>query len=279
MSDLKNNSIVIVIVLYKTNLENCSSYNTFCKSNRYLSIEWKLVLFNNSNDCNIKSDIATKVVNSSNNEMLNGAYNYALKYATDNNSRWLLLMDQDTEITDDYFIKLSEILKNQELEENTVAIIPSLKVSYKTISPHRISFFNSFRSSISNTGYITGHITAFNSLSLIEVKFLNSLGGFSSSFPLDMLDYWLFLQIFKQKKKIYLLDTVVNHSLSITDFEKNMTIERYKQLLSSEYLYILEFNLIHRLAYKTKLIYRSLKQFMIFSNKNFAKITFQNIFK
>jgi GT2 family glycosyltransferase len=236
-------------------------------------------LFNNSNKNFIESDVATKIVNSSTNVKLNGAYNYTLIHANKNNKSWILLLDQDTEITSDYFIKLSEVLGENKIEENTVAIIPSLSDNFNTLSPHKIVFFNSYRIFITKSGYLNGHITAFNSMSLIKVDFLNEISGFTSFFPLDMLDYWLYHQIYKHKKRVYLLDTVLNHSLSITDFNKNMQLERYNQLLQSENKYFSEFNFPHRLVYKTKLIYRTIKQLIFVSDKNFAKSTLKNIFK
>ncbi|NDP19743.1 MAG: glycosyltransferase [Paludibacter sp.] len=279
MEKTKLNSLAIVIVLYNTNLDNCISYKTLSDSIKNTHLNWDLILFNNSPDFHIVSDVAKIVINSPKNEMLSGAYNFAYRFAIENNRSWLLLLDQDTEITIDYFNNLSNVLNNGILPIETVAVIPFLKENNKIISPHRISFFNLVRSPIVNPGILGGHITAFNSLSLINVDFLKTIGGFSSNYRLDMLDYWMYLKIYKLKKQIYLMDTCVKHSLSLNNFENSMSIERYKQLLLSENKYISEFNFPHMLFYKTRLVFRSIKQFLVYSNKKYSKITFINIFK
>jgi len=279
MSSSKSNSIVIVLVLYNTILDNCISYKTLCNSIKGCSVNWNLILYNNSSEIKIQSKIATKIINATKNEKLSKAYNYALNYAIENDIEWLLLLDQDTEIEKDYFVKLSGYFDLCNEEDNIVAVIPFLKDNSRVISPHKNSFFNCFRLAISEPGVQTGFITALNSLSLLKVNFINSIGGFSEEFPLDMLDYWYFFKIFKYKKNVFLLDTYINHSLSLTDMERNMSIERYSILLKSEGKYINEFNKITQFLYRVRLIFRTIKQFIGYKNKKFSLITFKHIIK
>lgn len=276
----KSDSVVIVLVLYNTYLEDCLSYNTFCKSISKCSLNWNLIIYNNSSEITIQSKIATKIINASKNEKISKAYNFALNYALKNKAEWLLLLDQDTEIEDDYFVKLSHYFNsNNEVNNNVVAIIPFLSDNFKVISPHKNSFFNCIRTEITKPGLQFDFITALNSLSMLKVDFINSIGGFSEEFPLDMLDYWYYLKIFKNNKQIYLLDTLIKHNLSIFDMEKNMSIDRYSTLLKSEKKFINELNIISQFLYKFRLIYRTIKQFILYKNKRFSLITFQHIFK
>lgn len=270
--------ILIVIVLYNTELKDSTTYNSLKKSLKFCSLTWELLIFNNSKEYKIISDIASEIVNSEQNCMLAGAYNYALEFAKSKNIEWLLLLDQDSEITDEYFIKLSETLSNKQITENTVSIIPFLIENVRIISPHKNIFFQLIRSPINYTGLLKGHITALNSLTLLRVEFISQIGGFSYKFPLDMLDYWIYYQIYKKNKLVYLLDLKVQHHLSVNNFEKNMTVERYQQIIFSEKQFIKEFGILEQFAYKCKLFFRTLKQFLFLRDKRYSKITFRSIF-
>ena len=123
-------------------------------------------------------------------------------------------------------------------------------------------------------------ITAINSMSLMNVGFFDSIGGFSSKYELDMLDRWSYNQIMKHNGLVYVLDVYSNHELSFLDFEKNVTPARYSDFMKMENRFSTdEMDLFYLVFYKTKLFLKGLKQFVNYKNKEYSRITFSYIFK
>ena len=208
----ENEIITIVLVLYKTAAADCLSYKTLVKQLASSTISYQLIFYNNSPEITLGANPDYTVVNSEVNSKFYGAYNFALHYALEHNSKWLLLLDQDTEITAEYIQKL-ELFLHSHYRSNTVAVVPVLTEGTKILSPKRISSCGWWQYRISGTGYQSGRIIAFNSLTLISVEFMHSLGGFSDKYPLDMLDHWYYNQIFKHNKTVFILDTQIRQRL------------------------------------------------------------------
>lgn len=276
MNSTDKNTFLTVIVLHETSLDRCLTYNTLLLLEK-IKFTSDLIIYNNSHEIIIPQSKNHIVINAETNEMLSGAYNFALNHANKNNYDWLLLLDQDTELTDDYFEKLYRFLSDNQ-DKNIVAAVPFLRNKSKIISPNKL-YFNFLRKNTVKYGINSGHIVALNSLSLLRTDFMNAIGGFSSEFPLDMLDYWYYLQFYKHKKKIYVLDTALKHNLSIYNYDENITEERYAQLLNAERKYINEFGKTELIIYKFHLVFRFLKQIITIKNKRFAYRTIKSILK
>lgn len=273
MKQLKNN-ILVVIVLYKIELYESITYNSFIKSVVDLNLNYEILIFNNSSDVIIKNDFNHVIVNSTINERLSGAYNYALNYATEQHKDWLLLLDQDTIITRDYFVKLQNFFQESHAED-IVAVVPFLREKNRVLSPQKINFFGWWQHKILNSGYQKGRVSAFNSLSLLKVEFLNSIGGFNEEYPLDMLDHWYYLQIYKLKKIVYVLNTYIEHELSVSNYESKVSLERHFGLLKAEKSFTKELGKSHYFTYKIRLIFRLFRQTLFFKDKRYAKLIFQ----
>lgn len=270
--------IVVVIVLYKTLVEDSISYLNYCKYKHLLKCDQQLIIFNNSPEITVENKGKAIIVNSTENKHLNIAYNFALKTANESHANWVLLLDSDSQLTEEYFIELSQSL-NSNIDRDIVSIIPSLTQNNKTISPHSNQLLYLNCKPIGVTGVIRTKATAFNSLSLLRVSFLNDIQGFSSKYPLDMLDYWVYYQVFKRKKSILLLDAKIEHDLSVLNFEEKMTEARYKNLILAEKIFFRELPFSYQLAYRIKLLMRAAKQYVFFKNKTFSKITINHLIK
>lgn len=272
-----NNSVQIVIVLYKCSLIDSISFKSFLQQKKDITFDFELLIFNNDPELQIE-DENFFVFNSPENVKVAGAYNFALKKAIESGKEWLLLLDQDTEIPEDYFFKLQEFLK-QGYKDNLAAIVPVLKSGNKILSPKKVSPFLRIETNIMTKRYYD-RLTAINSLSLIKVDFLKSLGGFKNEYQLDMLDRWLYRKIMNKSKLVYVLDASSQHNLSFLNFEKNVTPERYAEFIKIENKFISEeFNIIYFMYYKMKLFIKSILQLVRYKNKTYSMITFSYIFK
>lgn len=278
MGTIQPEKVVAIIVLYNKTLQQSASYKAFQRIHSSNQPCPSLILFNNSKHINIESCISVKTINAQKNQMLAGAYNYALQYANSNNFEWLMLIDDDTDLSAEYFQKLFQLHLDDQQLLNIAAIVPTLKFSGKNISPHTMHVLNMKRKSVLEPGLIHGNVTAFNSLSVLSLKHLNSLGGFPVEFPLDMLDYYLYNKFHETNLKVFLLDCKVNHRLSVKNFEEEMSIDRYRNLVKAELSFYSNFSFHFRLAFRVRLIYRTIKQFLFFKSKKFARITLRAAF-
>lgn len=273
-----NNSIEIVIVLYQCSLDKSVTFLTLKEQLKSISVDFELIIFNN--DINQKTENEEYlVVNSEENQKIAGAYNFALERAIKKGMKWILLLDQDTVIPDNYFKELDKLFSGNYCSD-LVAIVPILELNGRVLSPKRISSKMRFEHDINKTGYTKERLNAFNSLSLFDVQFIKSVGGFNKNYPLDMHDHWCYNQVYKHQKSVYILDVTSEHESSFIDFERNVSIPRYKEFLRTEDRFIRnELGIFVYLFYKMKILLRSVKQFINYKNKKYSLVTFLSVFK
>jgi GT2 family glycosyltransferase len=276
----KTNPILAVLVVYNIKIDDSIAYQTFIKYKEHCKQPISLFVVDNSETVSAPQEGNKDIflyVHLANKEMLSGAYNAALKVANSHKYNWLLLLDQDTLLSAEYFIKLNDFFENVNDLQDITAIVPFLKQSNKIISPHRLHKNIWFDKKISTYGIQYGHIIAFNSMSLLRTDFLNSVNGFSPKFPLDMLDHWLYLQMFRQKKQVYILNTEIEHQLSVSSYSDSVSIARHRMILDAEKNITKELGLFYYLSYKFRLSFRMFKQFFCIKNKSYALLDFKTL--
>lgn len=275
--------LYFVIVLYKTSLEDSKTISTL---NTVLSNNINLMVYDNSpirqyqDDCFVHKKFNIKYHHNANNSGLSHAYNYALNNAVVNHNSWLLLLDQDTSFSKSYIDELLSLEVNDLMEE-VVCIMPKVISSDNNviISPSKMSLGGICRPISIKPGITNSLITGINSGTILKVSFMNSLNGFSPNYSLDMLDHWYFREIMKNCKSIYLLKSVIHQNLSVFgDFENNVSLNRYQQLLAAESFFIKDEHIGSQLVFKIRLVLRSLKQ-LKYNNKDYYKSTIKAIFK
>ena len=273
-----SNKIMIVILLYKTQLDRSKTYQSFIIHSKKLKQQFELLIYNNSPEIHIEPSKSFTLFNADKNNMLTSAYNMALSLANKNGAEWLLLLDQDTELTSEYFELLSKFL-SENIDENIAAIVPFLEENNIQLSPHKLILFNNMAIKAQHAGIQNNKTTALNTLTLVRTDFMNRIGGFSSKFPLDMLDYWLYSKIQQNTQKVFVLNTRIKHNLTVSNFEKNMSLSRYDNLLKAEKELMYELGYLPSIFFRFKLALRFLKQFLLFKNKQFALLTLKSFFK
>jgi predicted glycosyltransferase involved in capsule biosynthesis len=276
---MSNHSIQIVLVLYRQKLENSLSYKTLCEFISILSCNYELLIYNNSSEICIEENPSYIVVNSKQNVMLAGAYNYALQRAITYNREWLLLLDQDTYLSKEYFEQINKAL----LYKNIVAIIPKLFSGQIHLSPK--SYYPLFGPwikmiNINKGGVIKNKtIQAFNTSALISVDTLRKIGGFPAHFPLDGLDTYVFYRFGKSKEQFYLMDVDLQHDLSVLDYQNKMTIQRYFSIIDSEYRFAKLLGVISIMLFKFRLVLRLLAQLLVKEKRLYISLTIKYLCK
>jgi GT2 family glycosyltransferase len=239
------NDLFWIIVLYNKNpiiptslkiLDNI--FNINCDSIHHILIYDNSVYpLKDIDDFFMSKNVVIEYIHNPLNPGLAKAYNHALQIANSIKKKWLVLLDQDSILDNNFLNNLNNSININFLNSNVVAIIPRVFDGSKLVSPSTIIldiFINKFK--FQGFGITEKNITAINSGSAISVEYLLSIGGFNNKIPLDILDHWLFYTIRKSKKEIYLNSNIIQHSLSVTNAP--MSIYRYRATLNAEkYLY------------------------------------------
>jgi GT2 family glycosyltransferase len=274
----------IIIVLYKQSLEECTAYQSLHGAlNGFNGLP--LMVYDNSPEASAvppssQELFETTYIHDLTNAGLSKAYNCALQAASQKGCEWLLLMDQDTIFTPEYVAELKG-LDNNELLRNVGAIVPKiLSVNLKQkISPSKSLLGGRFSQERIPSGRVSEPLSGINSGTLLNVKFLESINGFSTRYTLDMLDHWYFRKLGKAGKIIYVLQSVIYQELSVFgDFETTVSVARYAQLLDAELAYMNEESFVSKLVFRFRLFIRLCKQFA-FKNKAYRQLTFKKMFR
>lgn len=204
------------------------------------------------------------------------AYNYALKKAIELKKKWLVLLDQDSILESNFLEQLTNSIEKAEKDNSVVAIIPRVYHNKILVSPSKL-FFSVLNLPYKSSGdkVIDSKITAINSGSVLLIDFLISIGGFNEEFPLDILDHWLYYEIFQNKKNVFLTSSNIKHSLSVT--QAPITIDRYKSGLLGEKKLYCDIKR-KKINYSLLLIFRTCKQ-ILKGRFTLAKMTITFLYK
>lgn len=270
-----NTDLVIILVIYKKKFKEIPALSFIEDLHLKAELKLHLVIYDNSPEViNDASELPANIsyVHDKNNPGLAVAYNYGLDVCNKRKCEWLLLLDHDTELTEDYFAKVFELFRRNILTPEVVAIMPIVKANDITIAPVKRELIL-YHTPLNKTGLLTGNISGINSCTIIRVSFMNELGGFNLKFPLDYLDHWFFNEITKAAKYIYVLDTVIRQNLSIINAKIDPI--RYRSLLRARVLFYSDKSTLFALRLKLSLVKKLIKHLLLTKDKQYARITFK----
>lgn len=275
--------ITAVIVIYNQNPSECKTLQTLKASFNH-NESWprnvEFIVYDNSpmkQDVNLElySGLNISYVHDSRNLGIATAYNYAFSRGKENGSEWILLFDHDTEVTKEY---IDKVLQYEDNDKKVAAVVP-LIVSGRgniMISPVISTSLRPIQNEKINPGLHDQPLMAINSGSLVRIDVLEELNGFNTEFPLDYLDHWLFYAIYEKGYFVWVLDTILNHDLSVMNYN-NISLDRYKSISDAEMNFYKHYKRSLYKTYKSHLIKRFLKQFLLVKNKKIASYTLQKL--
>lgn len=238
--------VLFILVIYGIRLEESLTY----RSLRTLMSDEEL------RDCLYVHD------NTENNIFLSGAYNLGLEQAKARNKQWMVLLDDDTELTAAYMDALRDGLSG-----SADVLVPTLvNQDGEALSPFYYSsvrgpFYGITRPSPDLRPTVVRQslqLSAFNSATALRVSVLERIGGFSERYPMDYLDYWLYNVLHQERISIGLMRARVRHELSITDYA-HVSRARYMRILEAECRFAHEGSWRWRLYYRLRLTMRAVK--------------------
>jgi GT2 family glycosyltransferase len=212
--------VLFILVIYRKSLFDSTAYQS---------------LKNLLNE-DILSDCLYVHDNTHDNQYLASAYNQGANVARERGKEWIILLDDDSNITEDYLNKLQEYISDKKHQ----VVAPILTHKSKKISP--------------TSKY--GITVVFNSGMAIRLNTLQQIGGFCTRYPLDYLDYYTCWQLHKHNIPITIMDVVLPHQLSIEDYNQ-VTLKRYTSILHAEKQFA--YDTEHLLEYRLQIIARAIK--------------------
>lgn len=229
----------MVLVLYRVAPLDCRTLVSLCRSLRQtkLAAKLKLLIYDNSPAAaSVGGSIPVEYtyVHNAENGGLAAAYKAATEIAEKDRFEWLLLLDQDTDVTPQYLAGADKALLELSADLRVGAIVPKLRAGEKLVSPTRVrwgGFFVPLGASYSGTA--PSETTALNSGALLRASAIREIGGFDADFWLDYLDHRTFHQLYCAGFRIHVMDVVLQHSLSIINFG-SVPEDRYRNILAAE---------------------------------------------
>ncbi len=226
--------ILVLMVLYNISLSESKAYNSW----RAHQGDWhvltpKLLIYNNGAQP-LEGDEA--IFNARQNDMLAIPYNWVLQQATIQGVDWIILLDQDAEISADYIHEL-ESLWMQHKEENVDYLMPRFVQTAGLQLPYSYNptFFHAWKKQPLQKGTVTDScVFTYNSGIVLRASTMNKIGGFSLRYPLDYQDADYLHRLYLAGAKGYTMHTRLHHNLSVENYAENMSPKRYQSLLEAE---------------------------------------------
>ena len=137
-------------------------------------------------------------------------------------SEWLLTLDQDTAVPDDFFVKMAAAARASTRYAGIGAIVPQIAAGGRQLSPNYFQFGAIPR--WYRTGYVgvpREPVFAFNSGAMLRVAALQQVGGYDPRFWLDDSDAMIFSKLHEHGKRVYVAgDIQVEHEFSMKDMQQ-----------------------------------------------------------
>ncbi len=275
--------IIFAIVLYDKLLSDSETANYFENKarQRLLKDNCQIVVYDNSANrqdlpLQYHAMIASYVHDHSNGGVAS-AYNYCLSLSRGADD-WLVLLDQDSSLPDNYIDEITRLADEVRHDETIAAVAPHVLCNNAIISPCRKYLGGVLRPvEIKFTGKHNSEIRAINSGMMVRASFMNRIGGFNQLFWLDYLDHWLCRTIYGQGKMIFVSRAVMNHHLSVCNYNQ-MSERRALNILHSELIFYKKYMpWYEQKFYVFRLLYRALKQLLTVHDKRIALNTMRAI--
>ena len=231
-----NDEIIFLIVTYKEKYYECDSFTSLLKSFKRSGVPaLNVMVFDNTVDDGW--EIAPQSIPHVNvyyyteksNRGISHAYNFLALKASDKGFKWMVLLDQDTSLPEDFISQYLTVCSRNKIYCPKVFVgdnlmSPSLYKNYRSyplrqIEPHI--------SEIDLAG-----ISCINSGLMINIDYFLSVGGYNENIQLDFCDHDFLLKIKKLGLEcIGIIDCKLYQNFSFETHNKEQAITRYKMFV------------------------------------------------
>ncbi len=281
-------SVIAALIIYNCKVQESKTFNSLLenyKKHPDVFKNFKLIIYDNSpleQNISVEVPFEYQYVHDSSNRGLAVAYNCVLKHALDESRDWLLLLDQDSCLPEGFIHNLQVDLAIVENEKAIAAVVPKMRYNETVFSPTRVLYGGIVRAiDVCYKGVCKfKNAFAIGSGCVVRVSFLKNVGGFNELFPIDCLDRWLFLVINEAGEKVYVTDSIIDHELSVMNYDMFMSESRYRSILKSETLFMKIYkSRIENYIFYLRLVKRAVHQFFTVSDKKYSLMTLRHLTK
>jgi GT2 family glycosyltransferase len=261
--------LFVVVVLYKLQACDSASFRTLQTAISHIppgKADIKVLLYDNTPggqdagvlpaDVEYKADVE--------NGGLAEAYNYALNVAFETGYDWLLTLDQDTVLPDDFLNKLCYVALYSAPLSTVAAIAPCVSGDGKVRSPKTLMKHCALTRRFPDgfIGIPSGETVGVNSATTVRVSAMKAIGGYDPRFRLYCSDSVMYHRLYSNKFRVFVAGNIhIDHELSVFDLKNRCTPGRYEENLFAEEAYFDEYlgrvgNIVILLKLFQRLIYR-----------------------
>ena len=191
---------------------------------------------------------------------LPSAYNYVINILEKNDKDYVLILDDDTILNDNFFAELFCLTSNNEYD----VILPVVKSNHQIISPANIQFGCRVKR-VSNVNKIRkDKVTAINSGMAIKVKVYDYI-KYDEAMFLDYVDHMFMKKIREGSFSIVIMNSIIQQNFSRNEKQKIEVVKFRYNIFRKDYKYycykcnqkiffyfsLLKYKLIVFLKYKT----------------------------
>jgi GT2 family glycosyltransferase len=179
-------------------------------------------------------DTETTYLSFGDNRGLASAYQAAYLMAKTEGYRHLVLLDQDSEVSQQLIFALTQITGEQ--TESVGIWCPRVTCYGKRVSPYSLGVFAWPHYDLTSG---SDHLYGINSFSVVNVRFFEEIGGVEQFYWLDCLDTWLYEKAHRTGWAVRQLDVNVEHDLSLVSgrisLDRMKNIAFYESCFASEH--------------------------------------------
>jgi hypothetical protein len=278
-------TILVVVVLYQSSLTAAKTLQglvTAFAANPSLLRGMDVLVWDNSADAvaDPRLPFPFTYAHAERNQGVAGAYNGAMARAQQSSHTWMLLLDQDTCITEEFLLRCQEYGRDLSGSQEIAAIVPFLYAGTFHLSPRRLTMFSQPPIPDGKSYIERRKMFAANSGTMVRVDALQQIGGYSLDFWLDHSDRYVFHQFHRKGFAVFVAaDLRLQHELAMLDYDRRMTPERYRNFLDAE----AAFDALHngwaqRTVQTLRLPIRALRQ-RRYQNKVYCRMTMENFWR
>jgi glycosyltransferase involved in cell wall biosynthesis len=275
--------VLAVVALYRRPIhqsQTLNSLNEILRSDSELLSHLRVLIFDNSPSPTTPNlEFPFDYIHADHNVGTAGAFNRAMELAEVSSIPWLLLLDQDTIIPENFIAKMLDYAGRFEHNPEIAAVVPLLWCRGELISPKTLrSLYRVVPLSPSCYGTCKQQMIACDSATLMRTSALREAGGYDENlFWLDFSDIHVFAAFHRNARFVYVAnDLQLQHSLSTMDYDKDMTTGRYANFLAAEGTFLLDHGSgLDNAALTIRLLARSVRQYYKHKNKEFARMSWK----
>ncbi|MEO8253410.1 MAG: hypothetical protein ABI554_03405 [Flavobacterium sp.] len=211
--------IIAVLVLYKSSLEESLTFKSLRESIDTLNGNLTILVYNNSPDYWSYEEfnynnITIISVNDNSNSGVSKAYNVGFDFAKNNNKSYILLLDQDTKISNSFFTAFFKMEKKYS-KLNLGLYAPMIMNDRGLVSPAQFFLHTSKKiENIKEGENPLKGLAVINSGLIIATPLFELVGGFNEKIKLDFSDFYFVKKALEFEQNIIVFNAKCNHSLS-----------------------------------------------------------------